>query len=157
MAVLPVLIYPDPILRQQSVAVTLFDDALDTLIQDMLATMHAHKGVGLAAPQVGILQQVIVMEFEGKKMALINPEIIPMKGTTVEEEGCLSLPDTRVIIERADKIIVKAQNKKGQVIQIREKGYFSRIIQHETDHLKGILIIDKAPLEHVFPQADHTL
>jgi len=113
MAVLPVLIYPDPILRQQSVAVTLFDDALDTLIQDMLATMHAHKGVGLAAPQVGILQQVIVMEFEGKKMALINPEIIPMKGTTVEEEGCLSLPDTRVIIERADKIIVKAQNKKG--------------------------------------------
>ena len=141
--ILDVLIVPNPILKQKSARVVDFDSSLETLIHDMFDTMTEHHGVGLAAPQVGILQQVMVLWYNERKMALINPEIATMQGALITDEGCLSIPNVRFDVKRADRILVKAQNRKGKPITLREKGMTSRIIQHEHDHLHGILITDR--------------
>ena len=143
MSVLQVLIHPDPLLIQPTQTVTHFNHDLEALIQDMFDTMKHYNGIGLAAPQVGILEKVIVLQFENRKMALINPEITAQSGVAVAEEGCLSLPNTLVKVERAETITVKAQTPQGKLIERQEKDWIARIIQHEIDHLNGILIIDK--------------
>lgn len=141
--ILDVLTMPHPILKQKASPVEHFDAALETFIEDMYDTMVEYHGIGLAAPQVGILQRVIVIWYQNRKMALINPEILTAQGALISDEGCLSLPQVRVDVKRADKITVRAQNKKGKWIQLKEKGIISRVIQHEFDHLEGILITDR--------------
>ena len=141
--VLDVLVVPDPILKQKASTVVTFDAGLGKFIDDMYDTMVEYHGIGLAAPQVGILQRVVVIWYHNRKMALINPEILTEQGTLISDEGCLSLPHIRLEVKRSDKITLKAQNKKGKWIQLKEKGIISRVIQHELDHLDGILITDR--------------
>jgi len=143
MSILTILTYPDPILAQTCSDVTRFDESLQKLIDDMFETMLERNGVGLAAPQVGLLQNLFVVQFEDRRLIAINPKIISFSGKTIDEEGCLSCPEANVKLERADKITLKCLNRKGKPITIKEKGFFSRIIQHESDHLSGIVILNK--------------
>lgn len=145
MPVLDVLIYPDPVLRQATRRITVFDEKLKNLLENMFETMDAYKGVGLAAPQIGVLEKIIVVSYEERSLALINPEIIFHEGETIDEEGCLSLPEVTMQLKRFDIIKVKAQDFEGNPVLLDEHGFFSRILQHEIDHLNGILIIDKEP------------
>jgi peptide deformylase len=140
--ILNVLTYPDPILRQVCEPILAFDAELEALIQSMFETMHHYQGIGLAASQVGILKRLLVLEYESQKMALINPEIVSLKGKAIAEEGCLSLPGVGVRVERGTHIVVKAFSRKGNAITVRVRGMVARIIQHELDHLDGKLIID---------------
>jgi len=135
----------DPILRKISKKVDTFNDKLVTLIEDMIETMHIAEGVGLAAPQIGILKRVIVIDLyddEGP-MALINPEIVEMKGEQIGEEGCLSLPGRRGTVKRPESVKVKFQDEKGNTYMIEGEELLSRVLCHEIDHLNGILYIDK--------------
>jgi peptide deformylase len=143
--VLDIRLYPDPVLRQKCEPVTEFGPRLSQTIDDMFETMKVKKGVGLAAPQVGILQRIIVVWYKERKLALVNPEIVSAKGKLIAEEGCLSLPDVHIDVCRSDKIEVHALNKQGKPIVLRERGWVSRIIQHELDHLNGVLISDHQP------------
>ncbi|NQY74151.1 MAG: peptide deformylase [Candidatus Margulisbacteria bacterium] len=143
MSVLQVITVPNPLLKQVTVDVNTFDEKLQQLVFDMFETMAHYQGVGLAAPQVGILQSLVVIMFEKKELILINPEIIFTDGQCVDEEGCLSIPGLRRQVERAENIIVNAFDVVGNPIQIKEEGFMARIILHEIDHLRGILITDK--------------
>ena len=143
MSVLQVITVPNPLLKQVTVDVNTFDEKLQQLVFDMFETMAHYQGVGLAAPQVGILQSLVVIMFEKKELILINPEIIFTDGQCVDEEGCLSIPGLRRQVERAENIIVNAFDVVGNPIQIKEEGFMARILLHEIDHLRGILITDK--------------
>lgn len=143
MALMQVITHPNPILRQPTVPVTSFGPALHRLIKDMFQTMKDYRGVGLAAPQVSILEKILVARFKDHAFQLANPEIVFGEGSVVEEEGCLSLPEVVVPVERWEHIIVQAQDMDGQDIELELEGYLARIIQHEIDHLNGVLIIDK--------------
>ena len=144
MAVVDILEYPNPILRQKSDEVSIFDDSLTTLLLDMFDTMVSQQGIGLAAPQVGVLQQILTVSFEERSFELVNPEILEVSSeSTVKEEGCLSMPGVHVDVERPEAIKVKAQNKYGDFFEFNSEGMIARIIQHEVDHLHGILITDK--------------
>jgi peptide deformylase len=148
MTVVDIIEYPNPILRKKSEPVTTFDDALVSLLVDMFDTMDSKKGIGLAAPQIGILQQIIIISFEKDQFELINPEILDYSGQRdIQEEGCLSMPGVQVDVERYDIIKVKAQNRKGDYLEFESDGMVARIIQHEVDHLKGVLITDKGVLK----------
>ncbi len=142
MTTLPVVTYPDPRLRLPTETVWEFDEALILMIMDMLDTMHNDRGVGLAAPQVGVLKKVIVVAYKRRQFALVNPEIVFAAGNELGEEGCLSIPKTRLMVPRATRIEVAAQTPNGKKIRLKERGYIARILQHEIDHLNGILIID---------------
>ncbi len=143
MAILDVLTVPNPILTQPTVPVTRFDDHLKKLINDMFDTMRKFHGVGLAAPQVGILDALFVASFEGRDLILVNPKIIRKEGDAiVAEEGCLSIPNYSQFVKRPEKITIEAMTPDGVPITLEEDGFFARIIQHETDHLNGILITD---------------
>ena len=140
-------IFPDPALRKIAEPVDRIDESLKTLIGDMIETMHAAPGVGLAAPQVGVSQRVIVADPSAGEnpdlaLELMNPEIISCKGSVQHEEGCLSLPEVEVKVQRAEQIVVKAQRLDGRMQTIEAEGYLSYILQHEIDHLNGVLIID---------------
>ncbi len=142
-----ILIFPDPVLRKIAEPVDRIDESLKTLIGDMIETMHAAPGVGLAAPQVGVSQRVIVADPSAGEnpdlaLELMNPEIISSKGSVQHEEGCLSLPEVEVKVQRAKQIVVKAQRLNGRMQTIEVEGYLSYILQHEIDHLNGVLIID---------------
>ncbi|NDC82686.1 peptide deformylase [bacterium] len=143
MAIIPIVIHPDPILRLPTDRVTEFDPTLHQLIADMIDTMHSDRGVGLAAPQIGILKKVIVVSYKKREFAIINPEIVATYGSQWGEEGCLSIPNTRLNVQRASRIEVIGQTPNGKSIRLKEKGFVARILQHEIDHLNGILIIDK--------------
>ena len=142
-----ILIFPDPVLRKIAEPVDRIDESLKRLIGDMIETMHAAPGVGLAAPQVGVSQRVIVADPSAGEnpdlaLELMNPEIISSKGSVQHEEGCLSLPEVEVKVQRAEQIVVKAQRLDGRMQTIEAEGYLSYILQHEIDHLNGVLIID---------------
>lgn len=143
---LKVRIYGDPILRKRSNLVSSVGPAERMLIQSMLATMHAHKGIGLAAPQVGINQRIIVVDTgDGKgPIALINPKILKRYGSTYMEEGCLSIPGIVVNIRRPQEIIVEYIDENNKEIQQTFEDLIARVIMHETDHLDGKLIVDYA-------------
>lgn len=148
MTVLDVVIHPDHILRQKTTEVTQFDGYLTKLVKNMFETMDKHKGVGLAGPQVGVLDSVLVVGYNKDRFCLINPEIIEASGSQWGEEGCLSIPGVRLDVERYTRIKVAAQDLEGNRIEVEAKEFIARIIQHEMDHLQGVLIVDKGrPIE----------
>lgn len=144
--ILNVRLYGDPVLRKKSEPIKEVGPVERMLIQSMLATMHEHKGIGLAAPQVGINQRILVADIGDGPIVVINPEIIKRKGSSKMEEGCLSIPGVMVNIKRPEKIVVKHLNEKNQVVERVYDDLLARVILHETDHLNGKLIIDYAPL-----------
>jgi peptide deformylase len=136
--------YPDPVLERRGDAVTEFDDELRALVDDMFESMYAAKGIGLAAPQIGISKRLTVIDVSFKekpedKIVLVNPEIIFRQGKQHEEEGCLSLPDIRDKVTRASKVRVRAQDVKGEWFEMDGEELLARAFQHEIDHLDGIL------------------
>jgi peptide deformylase len=140
--------YPDPVLAQKAKPVTVFDKKLRTLVDDMFESMYADKGIGLAAPQIGILQRITVIDLTFKKdpeekLVLINPEIIEREGKQLEEEGCLSLPEIREKVSRAAWVKVRAQDEHGEWYEYEGEELLSRAFQHEIDHLDGVLFIDR--------------
>ncbi len=146
MAILPILTYPDPRLRKKAQPVTLFDQGLARLIDDLFETMYDDNGVGLAATQVNIQLQVLTADpmdnDERQPFYLINPEIIARSGVIDSPEGCLSVPGAYDKVKRAQRITVRALDKDGQVFEREFADFHAAIIQHEIDHLHGILFID---------------
>jgi peptide deformylase len=154
MAILEIYTFPDPILRKQTKAVTVFDHELAVTSLSMLETMYLSSGIGLAAIQAGILKRIIVVDLKSgeedvnlrEPHVFINPKIVKKFGTTVSEEGCLSVIEFRGEIERAEKIIVEYQDVKGQPQKMEAEELMSICLQHEIDHLNGVLFIDHLPL-----------
>lgn len=142
--------YPDPFLLRKAAPVARVDDRIRELVRDMFETMYAASGIGLAAPQVGVGKRVIVVdvspvEKEIAPLALVNPEIVERKGLVEGTEGCLSIPGVEGIVPRAEYVLVRALDPQGQPVRIRAEGLLSRALQHEIDHLDGILFIDRIP------------
>ena len=135
----------DEILKKKSKKVEVIDEKIKELIEDMKETLHKYNGVGLAAVQVGILKQVVIIQEEEDSpiYVLINPEIISTSGTQTVEEGCLSFPNKFAKIERPEKVKIRALNEKGEKIEIKAKGLLAQAISHELDHLNGEVFIDK--------------
>lgn len=145
MAVLDVLLYPEENLAKVCEPVSQVDDTLRTFIDDMFETMYDHEGIGLAAPQVNVLKRVITIDIEGDKsnqLVLINPEIIESSGETGIEEGCLSIPGCRALVPRKETLTVKALNRNGESFTLEADGLLAICIQHEIDHLNGVLFVD---------------
>jgi peptide deformylase len=141
-----------PILRQRTKRVTTFDASLHRLLDDMLETMRAAPGVGLAANQIGIPLQVAVIELEGKITELINPEIVRTAGDMVDWEGCLSIPGFVAEVSRHAKVTVKARDRHGKPFRTRGEELYARALQHEIDHLNGFLYVDHLEsLEELVP------
>ena len=145
---LTIVKYGAPVLEQKAEAVDNFGTPeLSLLISDMWEAMYAAKGVGLAAPQVGISKRISVIDIsagedESKKILIINPEIVTREGKQTDEEGCLSIPGFREPVTRANSVVVRAQNELGQVFEIRGEELLARAFQHEIDHLNGIMFIN---------------
>jgi peptide deformylase len=133
----------DELLRKKSKKVDEINDRILTLIKDMQETMYAADGVGLAAPQVGILKRIAVVDVGDGPVNLINPEIIEAHGEYLDEEGCLSIPGQQGKVLRPEKVKVKAFNEKGEEFIVEGEGLFARALCHEIDHLDGVLFIDK--------------
>jgi len=146
MTILTVLRFPDPRLRTKAAAVVEINSSIETIVDDMLATMYAENGVGLAATQVNIHQRIVVMdtsEENDQPIVLINPEIIAKgESTSINEEGCLSVPGTYAKVDRHDTCTVKALDRHGKEFTIDASELQSICIQHELDHLNGILFVD---------------
>ena len=146
MARYTVLTIGEDILRNRAKEVTKFDGRIEKLLDNMMETMNEEDGVGLAAPQIGISKRVIIAykEDEDKVIELINPEILEVEGEAFGQEGCLSVPGKVGRVKRAQKIRVRGRNAKGEVVELEAEDMFARILQHEIDHLNGILFVDKA-------------
>ena len=146
MAIYNIVTVGDEILKVNAKEVTKFDDRIEKLIRSMIETLYEEDGVGLAAPQIGISKRVIIAynEEDDKIYELINPVIIESEGIVSGQEGCLSVPGRIGTVKRFVKIVVEGQNAKGDKIKIEAKDMFARVLQHEIDHLNGILFIDKA-------------
>jgi peptide deformylase len=147
MSIKKILTFPNPVLRQQTEPVTLFDDSLRQLAADLAETMYAAPGAGLAANQIGICRRVVVIDVssskeEKKHLVLVNPEIIEKEGCQTDEEGCLSVLDLTAKVERYSKLLVRAQDLDGKTWEFPAENFFARVIQHELDHLNGVLFID---------------
>jgi peptide deformylase len=137
-----ILTAEDPILRERTKRVADFDGSLHRLLDDLLVTMREAPGIGLAANQVGVPLQVAVIEIEGKVTELINPKIVRQSGHTVDWEGCLSIPGFVAEVGRSEKVTVKARDRHGKEFRVRGQELFGRALQHEIDHLNGVLYID---------------
>ncbi len=143
---LTIIRYPDPRLKKVSEPVTAFDAELKSLADHMLEMMRAAKGVGLAAPQVGINKRLFVMNHSGEAgddRVYANPVLTVIDGEAEAEEGCLSLPDIHINVFRANKVRLDAQDLEGKPVSVEREGFEARVWQHETDHLLGILLIDR--------------
>ena len=153
MALLQVHEFPDPILQQHAMPVTVFDDKLRQLSADMLETMYEERGIGLAANQVAVLKQIVVVDVmagdedhgQREPQVLVNPKIVAASGETAIEEGCLSVPEFRAEVPRAEKIKVEYQDLEGQPQTLEADGLLAICLQHEFDHLRGRLFIDYLP------------
>lgn len=144
MALRKIITSENPILRRKAKKVHHFDASLQKLVEDMFETMHAADGVGLAAPQIAQSIRVFVAEYEDHKVAIFNPEIIKAEGEELGTEGCLSIPGyVGDNIRRATKILVKGQDVHGKPIRVPAEGWFARVLQHEIDHLDGVLFLDR--------------
>ena len=146
MAILPIRIYPDPILRESAQAVVAVDDGVRKLIADMGETMRAAPGVGLAAPQVGVPRRVLVYSLseEDEVIGLVDAEIVERSDETVtEDEGCLSIPGLAYPVPRAQRVLVRALDANGNRLEIDAVDMEARILQHEIDHLDGILFLER--------------
>jgi peptide deformylase len=148
--ILEVKTFPDKVLRIKAEPVVDINEDTVKLLDNMVQTMHHQKGVGLAAPQVGVSKRMIVIdtsagEDEGMILRVINPEIIEASGEQVGEEGCLSVPGEYEPVRRAEKIKVKALSEEGKPYTMEAEGFLARVFQHEIDHLNGVLFIDRLP------------
>ncbi len=148
MSVLIVRKYPDDVLKHKSTAAGLNDEGLQCLIDDMIETMYASAGIGLAAPQVGVSKRIIVIDIgstdeKSNLLVLINPEIVTAEDLVDSEEGCLSVPQYIAHIKRAERVVVRGLDREGNPIEIKADGLLARALQHEIDHLDGVLIIDR--------------
>jgi peptide deformylase len=142
-SLLDIRVLGDPILRQETAPVTVVTDAIRQLVDEMLETMYAAKGIGLAAPQVGRLERVAVIDAGDREpFAIINPEIVLAEGKVKGEEGCLSIPEVYGDVERASRVVVRALGRDGQAMEIEATELLARCLQHEIDHLHGKLFID---------------
>jgi peptide deformylase len=161
MAIRPLAPTNDPVLRNRPKKVRDFGSSLQDLIEDMVQTMHDAPGVGLAAPQVGVSLRVAVIElpeeqdeeeqdktedkdpYRGKLIVICNPEVVKTWGAEEQEEGCLSVPQYVGEVTRATRVVVKAQDRRGKPIRLRAEGLMARVLQHEIDHLNGMLFVDR--------------
>ncbi|HED16015.1 MAG TPA: peptide deformylase [Gammaproteobacteria bacterium] len=151
MSVLEIIAYPDERLKRESDPVTVFDEKLSSYIADLEQTMRAGPGgVGIAAPQTGHFQRIVIVDVSGRKetpnhgpLVLINPEITAWEGMKTGREGCMSVPDFTGNVIRAERIHLKAQNQQGEWQEYDMQGFEARAVQHEVDHLNGILFLDR--------------
>ncbi len=146
MSLLSLHLLGSPVLRQRSAEVKTVDDETRRLVDDMFETMDAAKGVGLAANQVGIARRVAVVDAEGDRFAMIDPVILESEGQSTAEEGCLSIPDFYGDVTRPDRVVVEALDRDGNRFRVDASGLKARAIQHEIDHLDGILFLDHLSL-----------
>ena len=144
MALRNIVLEGDEILRKRSREVTEINDRIIMILDDMLETMRAQEGVGIAAPQVGILKRILIIEIDGQVIELINPVILETEGVQMEDEGCLSIPGMIGTVERPEYIKVKGLNREGKEVTYEGTGLLSVALSHEYDHLDGILYTDKA-------------
>jgi len=145
MAILDILVYPDPRLRTIAEPVKSVDDRIRNLIKDMIETMHDAQGIGLAATQVNVHEQVIVMQIpedQEEPRVLINPTIIERDGETIHDEGCLSVPEYYAPVKRAETIKITALDEQGEIYELEADGLLAICIQHEMDHLQGKVFVD---------------
>jgi peptide deformylase len=144
-----VLHYPNPILRTGGQPVTTFGSELESLAKDMLATMYESKGVGLAAPQVGLAMNLLVLNPTGEattrehELVVVNPQILERKRLEYGQEGCLSFPGIYADVERHKAIVVRYQDLAGKTVELKDDDFVARIVQHEMDHLLGVLFVDR--------------
>ena len=156
MPVRPVRIYGDPVLRQKAREVAGVDETVRLLIEDLRETMKAYNGVGLAANQIGVAQRVLVVDVpvddeHRVQLALVNPTVHHRSGTETGEEGCLSIPGIWEDVTRARKVVVEGLDETGKKVSIPAEGYLARALQHEVDHLDGVLFVDRlSPLKRQF-------
>jgi len=140
--------FGDPVLKSRATPVKDFDESLERLAQDMLRIMRENEGVGLAANQIGRLKRIFVAAYEDQEFVVINPMVEwSSESTEKDEEGCLSLPGTRVEIERPYAVTVSGKDTSGTTVRLEAEGLLARIFQHEIDHLNGVLILDRTDLE----------
>ena len=150
MTVLQIKLYPDPILKKKAETVTDFGPEQQQLFDEMIETMYAADGVGLAAPQIGVSKRILIASptvTPGEEYVFVNPEVLEAKGREAGMEGCLSLPGISGEIPRAKVIRFRAQDRQGKPVEMEIKDFFARIIQHELDHLNGILLIDRVDFD----------
>jgi peptide deformylase len=147
MAVFPIRTFGDPVLRQRAAEISAVDDQTRKLMHDMMDTIQ-DVGVGLAAPQIGVLRRVIVWRYDGDRGALANPRILEAWGAVEGEEACLSLPGIAYPVVRAERVLVEGLSDRGKLVKIRAEDWTARILQHEIDHLNGVLFIDRLAPEH---------
>ena len=161
MAILEIKKYPEKVLKQKAKPVTSFDEELQKLIDNMIETMYAAPGVGLAAPQVGKSSRLAVIDISSREykfplIVLINPVIVNCEGEVEFEEGCLSLPEYTATVKRAEKVAVKALDREGKTIEIEGTDLLAIALQHEIDHLDGMLLIDRiSPIKREFFKKRH--
>src|SRR5260221_12697528 len=144
MALHKIITAANPILRRKAKKLHRFDPSFAKLADEMFETMHSAGGVGLAAPQIAQSIRIFVAEYEDHKVAMVNPEIVKAEGEVLGTEGCLSIPGyVGENIRRAEKIVVKGQDVRGKAMKVNAEGWFARVLQHEIDHLDGILFLDR--------------
>ena len=148
MAVLPIVKYPDPLLDEPCPPVEEFGEDLRQLAADMVATMHAAPGIGLAAPQVGRSERLTVIDLSSgsepdELLVLVNPRVVEREGEVREEEGCLSFPDFMLIVPRPERVVVEAHDLDGKPLRIEAEELLARCLEHEIDHLDGVLFLDR--------------
>ncbi len=143
MAILPIHVFGSPVLREEAAPVTEFDDELRTFIADMFETMDTALGIGLAANQVGVARRIAVIDAEEQRFAMVNPRIVEKSRTTGSaDEGCLSIPDLYGPVSRPDSVVLEAQDENGETYRKELTGLVARAVQHEIDHLDGIMFVD---------------
>lgn len=144
-------IYGDSILKRKSKEIEKMDKDIERLIYNMSEIMYKNKGIGLAAPQVGISKKVIIADIGEGLVSFVNPKILWKQGKEIMSEGCLSLSGINLEIKRAKEIIIEGIDKKGELVQVGKQDLLARVLQHEIDHLDGILIIDRVPKKRLKP------
>jgi peptide deformylase len=143
MALLPLHLLGSPVLRERSADVAQVDDRVRAFIANLFETMDAEQGAGLAANQVGVAERIAVVDANGDRFAMVNPRIVESTGAQTGEEGCLSIPDVFADVTRAERVVIEALDEQGQPYRREATGLAARAIQHEIDHLDGVLFIDK--------------
>lgn len=146
MSVRDIHVLGSPVLREPGQPVSAVDDEVRQLVADLFETMHAARGIGLAANQVGVARRVAVIDAEGEKLTLINPRIVEASGEETGEEGCLSIPDLYADVARPDRVVLEALDVEGNPYRAELTGLLARVAQHEIDHLDGILFLDHLSL-----------
>jgi peptide deformylase len=140
--------FGDPVLKSRAAPVDKFDESLEQLAEDMLETMREYEGVGLAANQVGRLKRILVAALEDEEYVIVNPEINETGDESEKDvEGCLSIPEIQVEVERPTRVTISGQDRSGAPVRLEAEGLLARILQHEMDHLNGVLILDRTDRE----------